>query len=291
MYAIKILTNHKLSIIFTSRFSPSSLTGCRYAPIHFPFQSLVPHGMSLRSNSLFRYICMTQIYMKYWKYIVLLLFTLLYINVFGQYKPIILGLKAAPNIAWMKPDSEGYSSESVKPGFGWGLVAEFYFMENYAVLTGFSMNWLNAAMSFPALMETEADTVAGTILREYNFRYIDVPLVIKMQADITGKFRIYGKVGLGVGFRLSAKAKDEFTYDSEMVTSEQDITSETTLARGSLILGGGVAYIIKGSTAVSFDITYNDGFINVLKGYNDVDTSMPNKANLKFVEFNIGIVF
>lgn len=223
----------------------------------------------------------------------LLLIVSFSLPVIGQYKPILLGLKASPNIAWMKPDAEGYSSEGIHPGFSWGLAGEFYFMENYAILTGFDVRWINGALTMPHAMDMGNDTlpVFGTLERKYKFRYIEIPLALKLKAELNEKFRFFGKVGIGTGFRLDTEGEDVFTYDGGKVEDSRDITDETRLMRHSLILGGGVEYVIKGSTAIVVDISYNDGFVNILTGGNAADPSLDNKATLKFVELNVGIVF
>ena len=231
--------------------------------------------------------------MNYRTIFILLLLILLSVSLQAQYKPILLGLKASPNVAWLKPDAEGYSSEGISPGFSWGLGAEFYFMENYAVLTGFDVRWLNGKLEMPYAMDMGNDTlpVFGTLNRKYKFKYIEVPLALKLKAELNEKLRFFGKVGLGTGFRLDTEAEDVFTYEGGTVDDSGDITEETKLLRHSLILGGGIEYVIKGSTAIILDITYNDGFVNILNGGNPADPSIDNKATLKFVELNVGIVF
>lgn len=231
--------------------------------------------------------------MKIKNYLLVILIFLLSVSANAQYKPVLLGLKASPNIAWMKPDAEGYTSEGVRAGFSWGLAAEFYFMENYALLTGFNVRWLNAGLKMPYAMDIDNDTLPafGELTRKYKFKYIEVPLALKLKAELSEKFKIFGKVGMGAGFRLDTEAEDVFVYEGGNVEDSGDITDETKLFRSSLILGGGAEYVIKGSTAIIVDITYNDGFVNILNGGNPADPSLDNRANLKFVELNIGIVF
>ena len=42
------------------------------------------------------------------------------------------GLKAAPSLAWLKPDTKGISNEGSAIRFGYGLITEFALSENYA---------------------------------------------------------------------------------------------------------------------------------------------------------------
>ncbi len=58
----------------------------------------------------------------------------------SQIKPFRFGLKLAPNIGWISPDSEDYESDGSVPGFSWGFISDFTITENYFVATGFNVN-------------------------------------------------------------------------------------------------------------------------------------------------------
>ena len=212
----------------------------------------------------------------------------------AQYKPMLFGLRVGPNLGWVKPDTEGYSSEGVQMGFTWGFIGEFFLMENYAILTGFNVNFNGGKMSYPYQMEVGGDTVmtAGNLDRKYNLKYLQIPLCLKMQTEISEKIRMFGKIGIGTAFNLSAKATDEFTYEGgSESSSKKNIDDEIALMRESLIVGGGVEYIIKGSTAVILEITYDNAFNNMLTGDNPALAVSDPKAKHNFVELGVGILF
>ena len=222
-----------------------------------------------------------------------MLFNFAVLSLTAQYKPIIFGLKAAPNIGWMKPDTEGYKSDGVEPGFSWGFIAEFYLMEPYAIQTGFNVIYLNGRMELPYAMDIGNDTipVTGILNRKYKTQYIELPLVFKMKTELSEKIRLFGKVGLGTGFLLKAKAEDQFTYEDGSKESKTDIKDEVNSVRSSLIIGGGIEYVFKGSTALLLDVTFNNGFTDILKGSNPANPQGDQKAFSNFVELSIGIVF
>jgi hypothetical protein len=228
------------------------------------------------------------------KILITAFFLIVISSLFAQYKPIILGLRVGTSIDWMKPDAEHYSSEGVQTGLAWGLIADFYFMENYSVLTGFNAQYLHGELSFPTTMKLGNETVAtaGWLSRTYNLRYIQVPVSLKMQAEVSKKVALFGKIGIGTAFRTRAKADDVFTgEEGETVEKETDISDEVTFMRESFIIGGGTKINLKGSTALIIDITYDGGFGNILKGYNQAYPDVEQKAKLNFVELGVGIVF
>ena len=55
--------------------------------------------------------------------------------------PVKLGLRIAPSISWLSPGTEGYDSEGIRAGISGGLVTDFFFAKNYAISTGFSIDF------------------------------------------------------------------------------------------------------------------------------------------------------
>lgn len=209
----------------------------------------------------------------------------------AQYKPFVFGLEFAPNIGWFKSDLKNYENEGTEVGFSWGFVSEFYLMENYAVATGFDVVYLNGRLSYPHAPEPGSDTV-GTLSRKYKSKYLEIPLALKMKTNAYGNMRFYGKVGLGTAFLLSAKGKDKFTSDSYNKSFEEDdIKNEMKNFRESLILGAGIEYSVGGSTLLTFGITFDNGFTDVLKYENTADPDVNHKAINNYLELNLGIIF
>lgn len=209
----------------------------------------------------------------------------------AQYKPFVFGLEFAPNIGWLKSDLKDYENEGTEVGFSWGFVSEFYLMENYAIATGFDVVYLNGRLSYPHALESGSDTV-GTLNRKYKTKYLEIPLALKMKTNEFGKMRFYGKVGLGTAFLLSAKGKDKFTSDPYNKSFEEDdIKDEMKVFRESLILGAGIEYLLGGSTLLTFGITFDNGFTDVLKYENTADPDVNHKAINNYLELNMGIIF
>lgn len=214
-------------------------------------------------------------------------------NAQSQQKPFVFGFKAGPNMGWMKPDTKGYESDGVKPGFSWGFIADFFLMENYGINTGFDVVFLNGGLKMPYLMEVDSATsYEGTLTRKYKLKYIQVPVTLKMRTNELGKFRIYGQIGFGANFLIGAKADDSFSASGYSTSSEdEDIYDDMTFMRAALILGAGAEFNLGGSTSLMAGITFNNGFLDVLNGKNTVDPTLNNKALANFLSLDIGIVF
>jgi hypothetical protein len=211
----------------------------------------------------------------------------------SQQKPFVFGFKAGPNLGWMKPDTRGYESDGVKPGFSWGFIADFFLMENYGIATGFDVIFLNAGLNIPSKYVVDETTeYEGILTREYSLKYIQLPVSLIMRTNPLGKFRIYGQIGFGANFLIGAKADDEFNSETYNETSEdEDIYDDMTFMRAALILGAGAEFSLGGSTALTAGFTFNNGFLDVLNGQNTLDPSLNNKALANFLSLDVGIVF
>jgi len=206
----------------------------------------------------------------------------------AQYKPVLFGLRTGASIDWMKPDADQYNNEGIKAGFSWGFIADFFWMENYSIQTGFNVQYLYGKLSYPHMR----DSVTGTLTRNYKLQYIQIPVVLKMQTDVSEKVKLFGKIGIGTGIRLRAKADDIFSStEGQTKDTKVDIADEIALFRESFIIGGGVSFALNGSSAVIVDLTFDNGFIDILKGYNNVNTDTKQRGKLSLVELGVGIVF
>ena len=220
---------------------------------------------------------------------------------FSQVKPFRFGLKLAPNVGWVAPDSEDYEKDGSAPGFSWGFLADFTITENYFVGTGFNVSYLKGKMQFPYMMDiiSDGDTAfnqPGTLQRKYNLQYIELPVTLKMKTNKFDKLQVYGQIGFSLGFNVKAKAEDIFSYEDAEgnYMSENDkpeISDDITLLKGALVLGGGIEYYIDESTSIVVGITFSNGLSNILKGNNVADPSIQQKATISYIELNLGVIF
>lgn len=224
-----------------------------------------------------------------WKHISKILFVIAIISSLGlqgQHKPFQFGFKGGVNIGWIKTDAEGYENDGARVGGSWGFVADFYMMENYAFTTGFDILYLNGKLIYPTVYEdTDGISHEGTLHRTLKTRYLQVPISFTMKTnDIKDKFRIYGQIGYGLGFLLSAKSEDEFTSaKGEHFSDTKEVYDELTFTRSSLILGIGVEVPIHKSTYIRAGFKFDNCFLNIYKG--------DNKVRNNLFDFNLAIIF
>lgn len=204
-----------------------------------------------------------------------------------------LGLKAAPNIAWMTPGTKGYSSDGARLGATIGFVSDYYFAENYAFSTGFNFQFLNGKLRYSDSLNLEGGLgwQTGEVFRSYNFLYLEIPLMVKMKTKQFGKISWFGQIGLGTAFRIKTTVKEHFEMTKGGDVDQQfDYNDGTTLIRESIIVGIGGEYAIDESSRILVGVSYSNAFNNILTGDNTL-TGLKQKSVLNYVELNLGFLF
>ncbi len=234
---------------------------------------------------------------KFYLTIVLLVIT---VQLFAQEKDFAFGFRLGASIDWLHPNAEDYEGEGIRGGFAWGFLAEYNFTENYALQSGFNVQYLGGKLSYPEfrIYETDdgmMDSIQGLLTRTYHLQYLQIPVTFKMKTEIKENFFLFGKIGLGTGIRLKAKADDsidplnklEDPYEKDKI----DIKDEISFIRESLILGGGAMITLKGTTSMIVELTYDSNLFDNLLGENSVDPSIEQKGSLNFIELGVGVLF
>jgi len=223
------------------------------------------------------------------KTIGLFLLVLLFSGIHAQEKAFQFGFKLAPNAGWIKPGSEGYERNGIKPGFSWGVQGDIYLMENYSVHTGFNINYINGRYIYPH--KTGSST--GTLDRTIRMKYFQIPATLRMKTNELDNFVLYGEFGLGLGILTDATADDVFTVNNQVIneTKKADATKDFRRSRESLIIGAGAYYGLGGSTKLTAGLRFDNNFFDILKNQNTVNPSISKKAIANFIELQMGILF
>ena len=229
------------------------------------------------------------------KKVLFLIFVLLSINISAQNKPFQFGFKAGPNIGWYNTTADDYSNDGINFGGSWGFIADIFIMENYSFTTGFDVLYLNGTMKYPSVYQEENSSIiqTGNLKRNFKTKYVKLPFIFTMKTNKIKKLRYYGQIGFGLGILLTAKANDKFTPDGggNVIDDDHNIYDELRFTRESLIIGAGVELPLQGSTYVRAGLVFDNAFVNIIKGYNTVNTSNKNNGRNSFLAVEISLLF
>jgi hypothetical protein len=239
-----------------------------------------------------------------------------------------IGFKVSPNIGWVKPDTKFITNDGSSLRFGFGLITDIHFTDNYAIGTGLNIFQTGGKVSYYRQTNEKGFEQVSLMERTYKLQYAEIPLTLKLRTNEIGYITYWGQFGLGLGMNIRANSDDNIKYkytrseenttaplypweDSSLSTrsvEDEDIKNDISLFRASLIMGVGIEYNISGSTSILAGITFNNGFTDALLG-NGLQTDdrdevifegveedqAPVETQLKgitnFFELNLGIMF
>lgn len=228
-------------------------------------------------------------------------------------KKLRFGAYVAPTLSWMRPTANKsndrvFSSENngAKLGFTYGVMAEYYFADNYAFVTGLQVNMTGGKIY------TQRDggytSEPGQVNMadfSYNLQYVELPVALKLRTDELSGFRIFGQAGITTGVNIGKKADYTVQYTDEAGTA-QIVNEEREKVSGTLAispvlfsmsLGAGAEYRLSDKIFGYAGVFFNNGFapdatnpnnykINTYQGdFKDGNTRLNNLA------LRIGVFF
>ncbi len=203
-------------------------------------------------------------------------------------KKFRFGIFVAPTMAWMRPTTDktddglyAPTNEGSKIGFIYGLMAEYHFAENYAIVTGLQVNMAGGKINSKYL-GNETSNVVSNANFNYRLNYLEVPVGLKLRTDLISGFRFFGQLGLTTGFNIAKKATYNVDYYDELGTKLKS-EGENEKIKGTLAIapvmftmniGGGVEYPLNNKLAAYVGLFFNNGFAP--------DATNPNKYSMPY---------
>ncbi|MCE9538452.1 MAG: PorT family protein [Bacteroidetes bacterium] len=263
----------------------------------------------------------------------------------NELKNFRFGLKFSPSINWYKPDGKIISAAGPVFGYGGGLVTEFRLAKVVSIQTGVQVDVDGGRMKYnnggpnnanantvsyyylglddeivvydPILANSPSHTHYQLNKRTYKVTYITIPLSIKMKTKEIGSLTYYGHIGMNNSFRWKASANDELQVINDATNtlgtndnkSKIDITKDVSVYAVSLNFGVGSELNFSGTTSLTFGLSYNLGFTNVVKSDSNylgrransadygsnpnsfVESKMPQSIKSNAVLLNVGVLF
>ena len=183
------------------------------------------------------------------------------------YKPVSFGLTFSPNLSWLNFGNDANVQKESEFAYGYGLLADFAFAENYYFATGFLINNLKSAV------ERGPDRISTM----YKLQYVEIPIGLKLKSTQRYFRSYYGQFGFTGGLKINGEyAENDGAY--------QDLDSEAKNIRLALNIGGGVEWQLDHNLRFVTGLSYNNGFTKIL----DRDLMGPKNS---YLAVNLALFF
>ncbi len=244
--------------------------------------------------------------------LILAVFTIAF-SINSRAQELKMGLAITPNASWMVPIDTIHNAEGINANMGIEFIADFMLNEKLAFSTGIHIFNTKGTINYldPIDVNQNSADFINTVTRDYDLKYVEIPLAIKGRTKEIGYTTLYGQFGLGLGLNIGADATDQrqkvYQYESNswvefednyLLPSSPAIQNDIKLSRLSYILGIGVEQSIGDTYSLIVGANYNAGLINIHKGSEqaDIDESgnlsiVDLKGNDRTIELVIGLIF
>lgn len=218
-----------------------------------------------------------------------------------------IGFQASPTLSWLDViDNNQVNDNGKNVGLKLGLLAEYYFKENYAVFggIGFSFNqggklqfeqegrhWPDSDLPIISPNHPEFTDVfpSGTTL-QYKIQSIEIPFGLKLKTKEFGYLQYYVEIPtFTLGFRSQARGTIEGDNIPDAVENDDYVIKrEVNPLTFSWGVGLGAEYNVSSSTAIIAGIGYQRVFTDLLKDRESFDNA---KANMNNLTLRIAVMF
>ena len=201
-----------------------------------------------------------------------------------------IGVKVSPSLAFSRTiaqDKYKFEAEGAKPGFGVGVVADYFFGANYAVSSGVTYNMKGGNVAYNYTYADPA-SVGGTITKsgkdELSLQYLEIPIALKLFTnEITPETRFYFQAGTSLNTMLNAKVNEKKVDDGGDKFTKRFNTFEI-----DVLIGVGAEKKIGESTKLFAGITYHRGLTDADDAYY-ADLFGDDKVEVKNNSFSLDL--
>ena len=220
----------------------------------------------------------------------------------AQYKGFDFGFKVGPSWGWTGSTTGAAIREGARTGLDVGVVAEYYFADNYALVSGINVDFTGGKYMFEngRMIADSLPLEKYDIHRIYKSTLYEIPLMLKMVTNELGNapIRIYAQVGGGIGYAQKVKVKDAIPADGIETPAEWGTTNkEFSNIRVSLKINAGAQYAIDHSTRLFAGVYFSHDLLNNInsvspnyyKFYNGDKNLGERETRLNVVQNRIGV--
>lgn len=191
---------------------------------------------------------------------------------------------ASPQITWMTSGSKFARDSKSRFGFAYGVESDIFLAsDRYSFLTGFVISSLGGTMEYttPFRFNGSSEPLPANTKVEYNLRYIEIPLAIKLRSKDFNNMRFFAQFGLNTWMNIKAKGS---TSDGSF--NKEIIGDEVRFFALGLNVGAGVEYDLGDKNSVTGGIVYSGSFNDVTS-----NSDISDKTTINSLRIRLGFIF
>lgn len=209
---------------------------------------------------------------------------------FSAMAQVEIGLMLSPTITgnrFIAEDRYNFEKESSSLRLGVGVVADYFFSQNYAFSTGLVYRSKGSEISYNYTREDGSGaTITTSGKDDISLQYIELPVSLKLFTNEVAPGTVaYFQVGGSLNTKVAAQVNNKKVIDGDRVGKRFNIFEADAL------LGGGVEFQMGESTKIFGGITYHRGLTDIDDYYEkqlgDNNIALKNNG----VSIDVGVKF
>lgn len=190
------------------------------------------------------------------------------------------GIVGNSGLGWFKPQTKLLQANGANLNFGYGLMGDYNFSENYALNMGFMIGTSGGNLLFDSL-RYEIPAGSSNLLNvksvnyEYKMQWIELPISLKLKTNEIGYMKYFASFGLKPSILTTAKARNlessysetaDWFYVNKSESDHLDALYKDNIfpVRASLLIQAGAEYNLGGNTSLFGSVYFDKGFSNIM---------------------------
>ncbi len=226
----------------------------------------------------------------------------------GGSADIRFGFQLSPSFGWMSTNETLINSNGTNLGLKLGMIAEFYFRENYAFTTGLGFHFnaggtlyyegsFDEVNIWTEVEDLDARAFPGETDFKYSLQFVEIPFGLKLRTREFGYLRYYMQPALHLGITTQSRGQIENVtgVDSD---EKYDIGSAVNPINLGWGFGAGVEYNVSSSTSLIGGLAFQSGFADLTKDKNTrlvrpgrMDKEDDSKGKINSITLVLGVMF
>jgi hypothetical protein len=228
---------------------------------------------------------------------------------------IKFGIQASPTFSWLSTNDNKINNNGSNIGFKLGVIADYYFNENYAISTGLGFgfnnggklihdiggNFLTKSTLTDSRLNKDKYSLSDGVNIRYHINYLEIPFALKLRTQQFGYIRYFAEAPI-ITLGFLTKATGDIYEESGKYPASPFLKENIKADVGPLAIswgfGGGILYDISPSTAAIAGLYFQKGIFDVTKDGSAekvlADGSVQaekSKATLGNIVLRLGIIF
>lgn len=212
---------------------------------------------------------------------------------FSQRGSSSFGLKIGPAFDWASAGSTAANNEGIRMGYSFGVIVDRYYTQHIAISSGINFIRWRGHYQFTDLRHVGdfLEEVPLSVDRRVRASYLEVPLKVKVKAEVVEGWKAFAEAGVGFSLNLNNETKDEYDYywvSSDDIVFSNSYSYQYRRLQAALNFGIGAEYQINRKFGVFAQISFNHALTNTFT--KEMEERTGSKLQTNFIGLEVGIM-